>query len=327
MKRVVSVSLGSSRRDFRVELELLGELVRLERVGTDGDLRRYAQLLEALDGQVDAIGLGGLDLVLRAGRRRYWVRDAARAVARVRRTPVVDGSGFKDAWEPYVVDRFLPERAGFSLRGRRVLQVSSVDRFGMAEALARAGANVVYGDFLFALGLPIPLRSLRSVEILAALLLPGLTRLPIRWLYPTGRRQEEITPRYTGYFRWAQVVCGDFHFIRRYMPHELPDKVILSQTVTRSDVEELRRRGVALLVTVTPEIAGRSLGTNVFQALVVAFARESPERIAPEAYVDWMHRLGFEPRVEWLNAPRDPELRSLYEAHQARREPWSVSRS
>jgi hypothetical protein len=328
VKHVVSVSLGSSRRDFRVELELLGEPVRLERVGTDGDLRRYARVLEELDGRVDAIGLGGLDLVLRAGRRRYWVRDALRASSRVRRTPVVDGSGLKDAWEPYVVDRFLPERVGFSLRGRRVLQVSSVDRFGMAEAVARAGAEVVYGDFLFALGLPIPLRSLRSVEVLARLLLPVLTRLPIRWLYPTGQRQEQTTPRYPRYFRWAQVVCGDFHFIRRYMPHDLQDKVVLSQTLTRSDVEELRRRGVALLVTVTPEIAGRSPGTNVFQALVVAFARESPERIAPEAYVDWMHRLGFEPRVEWLNPPRDPELRGLYEAHQARRrEPWSASRS
>ncbi len=328
MKHVVSVSLGSSRRDFRIDLELLGESVRLERVGTDGDLRRYQQVLEALDGRVDAIGLGGLDLVLRAGRRRYWVRDALRAARRVRRTPVVDGSGLKDAWEPYVVTRFLPERVGYALGGRRVLQVSSVDRFGMAEALARAGAEVVYGDFLFALGLPIPLRSLRSVEILAALLLPVLARMPIGWLYPTGLRQEQTKPRYGRYFRWAQVVCGDFHFIRRYMPQDLQDKVVLSQTLTRQDVEELRRRGVALLVTVTPEIEGRSLGTNVFEALVVALSQESPERIPPQMYVEWMHRLGFEPRVQWLNSPRDPELRALYEAHEVgRREPWGASRS
>lgn len=313
MKRVVSVSLGSSRRDSRLELELLGERVLLERVGTDGDLRRCAQLLESLDGQVDAIGLGGMDLFLQAGRRRYYLRDAVRLVRRVRHTPVVDGSGLKQAWEPYVVLHYLPEVVGYSLRGRRVLQVSSVDRYGMAEAFDRAGARVVYGDFLFALGLPFPLRSLRAVHVLAALLLPFLTQLPVGWLYPTGARQERTTPRYGGYFRWAEVVAGDFHFIRRYMPDDLRDKVVLSQTLTRQDVEELRRRGVALLVTVTPEIGGRSLGTNVFQALVVAFAGKPPEAIAPGEYVEWMQRLGFRPRVEWLNAPRGEELRRLYD--------------
>ncbi|MCS7234560.1 MAG: quinate 5-dehydrogenase [Armatimonadota bacterium] len=313
MKRVVSVSLGSSRRDSRLELELLGERVVVERVGTDGDLRRCAQLLESLDGQVDAIGLGGMDLFLQAGRRRYYLRDAVRVARRVRRTPVVDGSGLKQAWEPYVVLHYLPEVVGYRLEGRRVLQVSSVDRYGMAEAFARAGAQVVYGDFLFALGLPFPLRSLWSVRVLAALLLPFLTQLPLGWLYPTGSRQEHNTPRYGRFFHWAEVVAGDFHFIRRYMPDHLPDKVVLSQTLTRQDVEELRRRGAALLVTVTPELAGRSLGTNVFQALVVAFAGKPPDQILPEEYVEWMGRLGFRPRVEWVNPPRSEGLRALYE--------------
>lgn len=330
MKRVVSVSLGSSRRDARLELELLGEPVVVERVGTDGDLRRCAELLESLDGRVDAIGLGGMDLFLQAGERRYYLRDAVRLARRVRRTPVVDGSGLKQGWEPYVVGRFLPEVVGYPLRGRRVLQVSSVDRYGMAEAFARAGARVVYGDFLFALGLPLPLRSLRSVRVLARLLLPFLKQLPIGWLYPTGSRQERTTPRYGGYFRWAELVAGDLHFIRRYMPPQLPDKVVLSQTLTRQDVEELRRRGVALLVTVTPELGGRSLGTNVFQALVVAYAGKPPEAMAPEEYVEWMHRLGFQPRVEWLNPPRAPELRELQQRWAAEgraAEPWNASRS
>ncbi len=312
MKRVVSVSLGSSRRDVRVELELLGEPVVVERVGTDGDLRRYAQLLESLDGRVDAIGLGGLDLFLQAGRRRYYLRDAVRLLRHVRHTPVVDGSGLKQAWEPFVVLHYLPEVVGYSLRGRRVLQVSSVDRYGMAEAFARAGAHVVYGDFLFALGLPVPLRSLWSVRVLAALLLPVLTRVPIGWLYPTGSRQERTTPRFGRYFRWAEVVAGDFHFIRRYMPEDLRDKVVLSQTLTRGDVEELRRRGVSLLVTVTPEIAGRSLGTNVFQALVVALSGKPPEALGPQEYLEWMHRLGFRPRVEWLNPPTSADLRAVF---------------
>ena len=64
MKRAVSISLGSSKRDKRVQLELLGELVVIERIGTDGDMERAAQLYRELDGQVDAFGVGGADLGL-----------------------------------------------------------------------------------------------------------------------------------------------------------------------------------------------------------------------------------------------------------------------
>src|SRR3989304_9931627 len=37
VKRAVSISLGSSTRNKAVEVELLGEMVSIERVGTDGD--------------------------------------------------------------------------------------------------------------------------------------------------------------------------------------------------------------------------------------------------------------------------------------------------
>lgn len=313
MKHVVGVSLGSSKRDARAEIRLLGEDVVVERIGTDGDKRRLVRLLGELEGRVDAIGLGGIDLFLQAGTRRYYMRDAVHFARHVRRTPLVDGSGIKNSWEPQVVSEYIPRYLGYSLRGRRVLQVSSVDRYGMAEAFWKAGASVVYGDFLFVLGLPIPLRSLRSVRTLAAVLLPVLTQLPLEWLYPTGSKQEKVTPRFTDTFRWAEVIAGDFHLIRRFMPDDLADKVILTQTITRDDVAELRRRGVAMLITAALELGGRSFATNVLQALVVAFASKDPEAISPQEYVDWIRRFDIHPRVAWLNEPRAPELRAVYE--------------
>ena len=62
MKRAVSVSIGSSTRDKVVEIDLLGERVRLERIGTDGDMEKAAELFRQLDGKVDAFGVGGADL-------------------------------------------------------------------------------------------------------------------------------------------------------------------------------------------------------------------------------------------------------------------------
>jgi hypothetical protein len=301
MKRVVSVSLGSSTRDKRVETEILGERFIIERIGTDGDPARYRALVEELDGQVDVIGMGGIDLYLRAGDARYQIRDAARLIRGVRRTPVVDGGGIKNSWEKYLILEYLPKEAGISFAGRRVLLVSSVDRYGMAEAFVRAGAQTLFGDFYFALGLPIPMRSLTTVRLLAACLLPVLTKLPFKLLYPTGAKQEQVTPRFPHLFRWAEVLAGDFHLIRRYMPPDLAGKMILTQTITTPDTEELRRRGARTLITVAPEMDGRSFATNVLEGVVLALSGRRGD-LRPDEYVEWMLRAGFRPRIETLTA-------------------------
>lgn len=306
MKRVVSVSLGSSSRDHRFETTILGQQIVIERIGTNGDTKRAKQLLEELDGKVDALGLGGTDLYFRAGERKYLVRETASMVKNVRRTPFVDGGGLKASWEHWLITDYLPRQKGISFRGRRVILVSSVDRYGMAEAFTEAGADVIFGDFIFALGIPMPMRSLRSVKIAAALLLPVLSRLPIKFLYPTGKKQEEITPKHRKYFDWAEILAGDFHFIRRFMPDDLRGRIVLTQTITKEDVEQLRRRGVWMLITDGPDMGGRSFATNVLQGVIVAVTGRHPDDLSKEEYLQAALDAGFLPRVEELNPALAP---------------------
>ena len=303
-KRVVSVSLGSSRRDHVWETELLGVPVRMERIGTDGDLRRAIQLIGELDGRVDAIGLGGIDLYIRVGQRRWVFRDALRMARAARRTPVVDGSGLKHSLERQTVQRLV--QSGFRLKGRRTLLVLAVDRFGMAEALVQAGADVLFGDLGFGLGVGVPIRSLRVLSGLARVVAPVVTRLPFQLFYPTGARQEQVVPRFGGWYRWAEVIAGDFHAIHRHMPPRLEGKFILTNTVTREDLQELRQRGVAAICTTTPNLGGRSFGTNVLEAALVAVTGRRPEELTEEDYRQLACAAGLRPRVELLQ----PHLRA-----------------
>jgi hypothetical protein len=99
VKRVVSVSLGSASRDHRAQVDLLGERFDISRIGTDGSLDKAIATLRALDGTVDALGLGGIDVYLYAGTDRYALRDGLRLLEAVKTTPVVDGSGLKNTLE------------------------------------------------------------------------------------------------------------------------------------------------------------------------------------------------------------------------------------
>ncbi|WP_027355739.1 hypothetical protein [Desulfofundulus thermocisternus] len=299
MKRVVSVSLGSSRRDHRVEVELMGERFEISRRGTDGDFERAVQLLKELDGKVDAIGLGGIDVYLYAGKTRYVIQDGKKLMDAVRKTPVVDGSGLKNTLERETV-YYLREHTDLLSPGTRVLMVSAVDRFGMAEAFAEVGCEVTFGDLIFAAGIPYPIHTVSELEELAAKLLPEMTRLPFHMLYPTGKKQEtqdeEKIKKFGHYYQEAQVIAGDYHLVRRYMPR-LNGQTIITNTTTADDVTFLREKGAGCLVTTTPEFEGRSFGTNVMEAVLVALLQKPVEEITPRDYLDLLRRLDFKPRV------------------------------
>ncbi len=297
MKKVVSVSLGSSKRDHEATLSLMGQSFLLQRMGTDGDMGKMIRLIRELDGKVDAFGLGGMDLYIQAVDRRYTIRDAGKVAAAARLTPIVDGSGLKNTLERRVVNYLLKEAI---LSGReKVLVVSAMDRFGLSQALEQAGCTMRYGDLIFILNLPLPLTSLNTLAFLARLLVPVIRLLPFQLIYPTGEKQEQNRPRYPRFFQEADVIAGDFHFIKRYMPAELPGKTIITNTVTGSDVELLRQKGVKTLVTTTPEIEGRSFGTNVMEALLVAY-KGSTKELGQEEYDRLLEELDFRPRIVHL---------------------------
>ena len=306
MIEVVSISLGSSKRDHESQAELLGKKVRIRRLGTDGSIPRALDMLRELDGQVAAMGLGGVDLYLFAGERRYILRDAVRLRRAVKSTPIVDGSGLKNTLERLVIRRLCEE--GFLAPGKKVLLVSAVDRFGMEEALAEAGCEITYGDLVFALGLPFPIRSRRVFRAVARILLPALTKLPISMLYPTGHAQERgPKPGKERYYEEAEIIAGDYHLIRKYLPERLEGKMVITNTVTPQDVEELRGRGVEYLITTTPEFDGRSFGTNVMEAVLVAVIEKDWSEITQEDYLEAIGWLGLGPHIARLQDGRKPD--------------------
>jgi len=91
-------------------------------------------------------------------------------------------------------------------------------------------------------------------------------------LYSTGESQEVVVPKYTKYYQEASVIAGDWLYIKKHLPEDMEGKIIVTNTTTEEDVEFMRSRGIAYLVTTTPVFAGRSFGTNAFEAALTAAA-------------------------------------------------------
>lgn len=301
MKRAVSISLGSSRRNKAVEVTLLGEKVSIERIGTDGDMEAAARKYQELDGKVDAFGVGGADLGLLVDKKWYPLYSVNPMVRFVKETPLVDGTGLKSTLESKSAS-FLDAHIKDYIKehGRKAFIMTGADRWGLTQCFLNAGYECVFGDLMFSLGIPIPLHTARQLKILAALLMPVAGRLPFKWIYPTGEKQEERKPKHAKHFHWATVTGGDCHYIKRYMPEDMKGKVIVTNTTTPEDIELFRKVGVKYLITTTPVLDGRSFGTNMMESALVAISGKK-RPLTDDEYGDLLSQLKFEPQIQKLN--------------------------
>jgi len=133
----------------------------------------------------------------------------------------------------------------------KALKTNAVDRYVMAAALVEAGCDTTFGDLMFSLG-----------------------------IYPLGAEQDnDPEPKWTKYYNEATVIAGDFVSIRASMPDDLTGKIVVTNTTTAKNVEELRERGLHILATSTPRLEGRTFGTNVMEATLRALSDKPDDEI------------------------------------------------
>jgi len=300
---ILSVSIGSSRRDHEFSTEILGRSYHVRRVGTDGDKLKAIDIIKEHDGKVAAIGLGGADVYFHVGGRKYVHHDTKRFVDAARVTPVVDGAGLKQTLERWAIKWVLTQRQGL-FDNKKVLVMSGLDRWGIAEVIGEYTSRFIFGDFMYALKLPLKIRSLKSVSAISRWLVPFLMNIPFEAIYPTGRRQDTVRPIFQKPFNWAEVIVGDYHYIRRYAPSDLEGKIVVTNTVMESDLEDLKGRGVTTLITTTPEMAQRSFGANVLEAIFVAHLEQEGEKYSDfddttlhDRYINMILQSRIEPRL------------------------------
>ncbi len=293
MKHAVSISLGSSKRDKSVKVNLKGVEILVERIGTDGDIEKARQMYLDLDGKIDAFGVGGVDLYLRLDEKEYPLHAALKLVSGVRQTPLCDGRGLKHTLERRVFQLAKPQLG--DIHFKQAFVPVAADRIGLAEAVAEVAERTVFGDLLVALGVPIPIYGIPAFKRVARIMLPIVSHFPMSMIF-YGSDGAEHEPKYVKYFEESDLIAGDFLFMRKYMPKNLSGKTIVTNTTTEDNIALLKQRGVKRVITTTPRYEGRSFGTNTTEAMLTAYAGKG-RRMTDDELNELIDDLGLKPTV------------------------------
>jgi hypothetical protein len=134
-----------------------------------------------------------------------------------------------------------------------------------------------------------------------AVFLPRLADA-VRVLYLLGAEQDKPPKsKWTKYYEQAYVIAGDFLQIRQNIPDDLTGKIIVTNTTTLKNVDELKARNLHILVTVTPRLERRSFGTNVMEATLLALLDRQESDVTDAEFLDLTERIPLEPNIEVLN--------------------------
>ena len=297
MKYAVSVSLGSSSRNKRVEVKFKDETVIIERIGLDGDVGKVKKLYKELDGKVNAFGMGGVDMYLRLEGREYPLKAALKLIEGIK-SPVVDGRGLKHTLERRVFELAEPALGKIPEFQQAFIPVA-VDRLGLAAAVSEVAQKVIFGDLMVALGVPLPVYGLENFKKVARVMLPIVSNFPMSMLY-YGSDGAEQEPKYQKYWAESDLIAGDFLFMRKYMPASIEGKTIVTNTTTAENLQLLKERGARLVITSTPSYDGRSFGTNMMEAALTAYAGLGRQLTDAELNT-LIDDLDIRPQVHFLN--------------------------
>jgi hypothetical protein len=153
MKKVSTISLGSSKQDFEFETRFLGHSFQVRRLGADDDMGKAWELMRRQQTSADAIGLGEVGDHYLVGQDTRINKVTQRLLNVVTRVPATTGATLRRLLQVRAV-RYVQNHLGHYFNNNLVLFLSGMRNYDMAVAMSDYTPNLKFADALAQTGTP-----------------------------------------------------------------------------------------------------------------------------------------------------------------------------
>ncbi|MCG8613136.1 MAG: dehydrogenase [Pseudomonadales bacterium] len=297
MKTVVSVSLGSSELDYDFKTEFLGQQFRVVRLEANKDLNRAKNLIKQWQSKANVIGLGKVRDHYSVGTRKFIQESTRELEDLVTRVPVTTGASLRGILHEWAI-RHAQIDIGHVFDNAKVLFANGMANYKAAAVLSEFTENLYFADPVLQTGIPKLLTSLHALELWAA----GTHQLH-KWRPP-----HVLSPSVAPIKEWnhfilgramqkADVIAASYETIEDYSLEELGGKVLLTSTISDERLENLRDKGVDVVVDITPQLFDQTVGVNVIEAMILAALDKKIEELTHDDFLEILTSLDAEPRI------------------------------
>ncbi len=295
MKKVVTVSLGSSKQDFSFETDFLGQRFQVKRMGADNDTGKAWELMRRQQTTADAIGLGEIGDHWNVGQNTVVNKETKRLLNVVTRVPATTGATLRRLLQVRAV-RYVQKHLGDYFNNNLVLFLSGMRNYDMAVALSDYTPNLSFADALTQTGAPALLTSLTQLELYSK----GHD------LALSGKRGEMLEAalgafknnRLAAAVAKSHVVVGTFAEIKAVgSAANLEGKTVITSAVDDDRLAFFTKCKVNLVIDVSPQLFKHVVGTNVIEAMILAGLGKPQGEVSDDDFTEILDELDIKPRL------------------------------
>ncbi len=295
MKKVVTVTLGSSKQDFEFETDFLGQRFQVKRMGADDDTGKAWELMRRQQATADAIGLGEIGDHYQVGLSTVVNKETRRLLNVVTRVPVTTGATLRRLLQVRAV-RHVQKALGHYFNNNLVLFLHGMRNYDMAVAMSDYTRNLSFADALFQTGAPAMLTSLEQLELFAK---------GSEWVL-SGKRGELLESllgdfkrnRVAAEVAKSHVIVGTFAELKAVgNASNLAGKTVITSAVDDERLAFFTKCKVNLAIDVSPKLFDRVVGVNTIEAMILAALHKPREAVSDDEYTEIIDELEITPRL------------------------------
>jgi predicted amino acid dehydrogenase len=295
MKKVVTVTLGSSKQDFSFQADFLGQRFQVKRLGADNDTGKAWELMRRHQATADAIGLGEIGDHYHVGQDTRINKETQRLLNVVTRVPATTGARLRRLLQVRAV-RYVQGHLGNYFNNNLVLFLSGMRNYDMAQTLSDYTPNLKFADALAQTGAPTMLTSLTQLELYAKGSDWALSGRPGEML--GGALAAFKSSRIAAEVGKSHVIVGTFHEIKQLgTSKNLAGKTVITSAVDDERLAFFKQCHVNLVVDVSPQLFEKVVGVNTLEAMMLAAIDKPQEQVTDDDFGEILDELKITPRL------------------------------
>ncbi|MCX7150182.1 MAG: hypothetical protein NTY05_12365 [Rhodocyclales bacterium] len=295
MKKVVTVTLGSSKKDFEFKTRFLGQEFSVRRLGADQDSSKAWELMRRQQANADAIALSDMVDHYHVGLRTVVNKKSQRLMQVVTRVPVTTGASLRRLLQVRAI-RYVQKELGNYFNNNLVLFLSGMRNYDMAVALSDYTKNLSFADPVFQAGSPLLLSSLDQLELYAKgkELIPDI--VPGKFLKSVlSTLKNKIVASAVAK---SHVIVGTFREIQAVSSGgNLAGKTLITSAIDDEALAFFTRHKVNLVVDVSPKLFDRVVGISTITAMILAATGKPEAELSDHDFEEIINELDIKPRL------------------------------
>ena len=295
MKKVVTVTLGSSKKDFEFKTTFLGQEFSVRRLGADKDSSKAWELMRRQQANADAIALSDMVDHYHVGLRTVVNKESQALMQVVTRVPVTTGASLRRLLQVRAV-RHVQKELGNYFNNNLVLFLSGMRNYDMAVALSDYTRNLSFADPVFQAGSPLLLSSLEQLELYAKgkELLPDI--VPGKFLKSVlSTLKNKIVANAVAK---SHVIVGTFREIQAVSSSgNLDGKTLITSAIDDEALAFFAKHKVNLVVDVSPKLFDKVVGISTITAMILASTGKSEAELSDHDFEEIINELDIKPRL------------------------------